>query len=77
MQKLNAEEIQAFNEKLISFLEDAIKQAKGEEDEYYALAHLHQHMALESQLGNHYDRLRLCKPRKSVEKTNTTIKGHA
>ena len=57
LQKLKAEEVQVLNEKLISFLEDAIKQANGEEDEYYALAHLHQHMALESQLGNHYKRL--------------------
>ncbi|MCO4756147.1 MAG: hypothetical protein KC478_16820, partial [Bacteriovoracaceae bacterium] len=57
LQKLKAEEIQVLNEKLISFLESAVKQAKGEEDEYYALKHLHQHMALESQLGNHYDRL--------------------
>lgn len=57
LQKLKAKEAQVLNEKLISFLESAIKQAKGEEDEYYALAHLHQHMALESQLGNHYDRL--------------------
>tara|TARA_B110001450_G_scaffold235570_1_gene240376 strand:- start:564 stop:4826 length:4263 start_codon:yes stop_codon:yes gene_type:complete len=57
LQKLKAEEVQVLNEKLISFLEDAIKQANGEEDEYYALEHLHQHMALESQLGNHYDRL--------------------
>ena len=57
LQKLKAEEVQVLNEKLISFLESAIKQAKGEEDEYYALEHLHQHMALESQLGNHYDRL--------------------
>ena len=57
LQKLKAEEVQALNEKLISFLEEAVKQAKGEEDEYYALEHLHQHMALESQLGNHYERL--------------------
>ena len=57
LQKLKAEEVQAINEKLISFLEDAVNQAKGEEDEYYALEHLHQHMALESQLGNHYERL--------------------
>ena len=57
LQKLKAEEIQVLNEKLIFFLEVAIKQANGEENEYYALAHLHQHMALESQLGNHYDRL--------------------
>ncbi|MAW84258.1 MAG: hypothetical protein CL832_07645 [Crocinitomicaceae bacterium] len=57
LQKLKADEVQVLNEELISFLEDAIKQANGEEDEYYALAHLHQHMALESQLGNHYERL--------------------
>ena len=57
LQKLKAKEVQVLNEKLISFLEVSIKQAKGEEDEYYALEHLHQHMALESQLGNHYDRL--------------------
>jgi hypothetical protein len=57
LQKLKAEEVEALNEKLISFLEDSIKQAKGEEDEYYALEHLHNHMALESQLGNHYERL--------------------
>jgi len=57
LQKLKADEVQALNEKLISFLEHAVKQAKGQEDEYYALAHLHQHMALESQLGNHYERL--------------------
>jgi len=57
LQKLKAEEVQVLNEKLISFLEHAIKQAEGEEDEYYALEFLHQHMALESQLGNHYERL--------------------
>ena len=57
LQKLKTDEVQALNEKLISFLEDAIKQAKGEEDEYYALEHLHNHLALESQLGNHYERL--------------------
>ena len=57
LQKLKADEVQAINEKLISFLEDVIKQAKEEEAEYYALKHLHQHMALESQLGNHYERL--------------------
>ena len=56
-QKLKAEEVQVLNEKLISFLEDAIRKVEGEEDEYYALEHLHQHMALESQLGNHYERL--------------------
>lgn len=57
LQKLKAHEVQVLNEKLISFLEHAIKQAKGEEDEYYALENLHQYMALESQLGNHYERL--------------------
>ena len=57
LQKLKSAEIQVLNEKLISFLEDALKQGKGEEDEYYALEHLHIHMALESQLGNHYQRL--------------------
>ena len=57
LQKLKTDEVQALNEKLISFLEEAVKQAKGEEDEYYALEHLHQHMALESQLGNQYERL--------------------
>ena len=57
LQKLKTEEVQALNEKLISFLEDAVNQAKGEEDEYYALEHLHNHLALESQLGNHYERL--------------------
>ncbi len=57
LQKLKAKEVQALNEKLISFLQDAINQAKGEEYEFYALEFLHQHMALESQLGNHYERL--------------------
>ena len=57
LQKLKAEEVEALNEKLISFLEHAVTKAEGEEDEYYALEHLHQHMSLESQLGNHYERL--------------------
>ena len=57
LQKVKTGEVQALNEKIIFFLEVAIKQAKGEEDEYYALEHLHNHMSLESQLGNHYERL--------------------
>ncbi len=57
LQKLKTEEVQALNEKLITFLEDAVTKAEGEEDEYYALEYLHQHMALESQLGNQYERL--------------------
>ena len=76
LQKLKAEEVQVINEKLISFLEDAIKQAKGEEDEYYALEHLHQHMALESQLGNHYERLHsYVNQEKLVEQANTAFQG--
>ena len=57
LQKLKPAEVQNLNEKLISYLEDGIKDAKGEEVEYYALEYLHHHMALESQLGNHYKRL--------------------
>ncbi len=78
LQKLKAEEIQSLNEKLISFLEDAIKQAKGKEDEYYALAHLHQHMVLESQLGNHYERLHSYVNQESLWKRQIQLsKGYA
>ncbi len=57
LQKLNELEIQTLNERLIDYLERAIELAKGDEGELYALEYLHQHMAIESKLGNHYNRL--------------------
>jgi len=57
LQKLSEQEIQNLNESIITFLEFEIEQKKTNETEYYALAHLHNHMALESQMGFNYERL--------------------
>lgn len=57
LQKLNDKEIQALNEQIISYLDKAVKETDGSEDEKYALQFLHNHMALESMLGIDYERL--------------------
>ena len=57
LQKLSDHEIQDLNETLISYLEKALLDEKGDESELYALEHLATHMLVESQLGNNYERL--------------------
>jgi hypothetical protein len=57
LQKLSSHEVQSLNEKLISYLEAALKDNREDEAQEYALAHLATHMAVESQLDNNYDRL--------------------
>ena len=57
LQKLSEREIQNLNESIITFLELEIELKKANETEHYALAHLHNHMALESQMGFNYERL--------------------
>jgi hypothetical protein len=57
LQKLSDHEVQDLNETLISYLEKALSDEKGDESELYALEHLSTHMLVESQLGNNYQRL--------------------
>ena len=57
LQKLSSHEVQTLNEKLISYLETALKNDIVDEVQEYALEHLAAHMAVESQLDNNYDRL--------------------
>ena len=57
LQKLSSHEVQSLNEKLISYLEAALKDNRVDEAKEYALEHLATHMAVESQLDNNYDRL--------------------
>ena len=57
LQKLSSHEVQTLNEKLISYLETALKNDRADEGQEYALEHLAAHMAVESQLDNNYDRL--------------------
>jgi hypothetical protein len=56
LQKLSEHEIQELNETLISYLEKALSDEKGDESELYALEHLSTHMLVESQLDNNYER---------------------
>ena len=56
-QKLSSHEVQSLNEKLISYLETALKDDTVDEAQEYALEYLATHMAVESQLDNNYDRL--------------------
>ena len=57
LQKLSSHEVQSLNEKIISYLEAALKDKREDEAQEYALEHLATHMAVESQLDNNYDRL--------------------
>ena len=57
LQKLSDHEVQELNEQLIAYLEDALETSTEEESNSYALEHLSTHMAVESQLGNNYERL--------------------
>ena len=57
LQKLSSHEVQSLNEKLIIYLETALKDNIVDEAQEYALEHLATHMAVESQLDNNYDRL--------------------
>ena len=56
LQKLSEHEVQELNETLISYLEKALADEKGDESELYALEHLSTHMLVESQLDNNYKR---------------------
>ena len=57
LQKLKEDELQLLNEQLITYLAQAIKAKKEDESEHYALQNMAFHLALESQLGNQYERL--------------------
>ena len=57
LQKLSNHEVQDLNETLISYLENALSREGLKEAESYALEHLSTHMAVESQMGNNYERL--------------------
>ena len=57
LQKLSEQELYELQEKLITFLEQAMAEQKADEVELYALEHLHIHLSVASQLGKHYDRL--------------------
>ena len=57
LQKLSNHEVQNLNEILISYLENALNSEDLKEAESYALEHLSTHMAVESQMGNNYERL--------------------
>ena len=57
LQKLSDFEINELNEILIEFLESALEKVDGSEAELYALEYLSSHMAVESKLGNKYERL--------------------
>ena len=57
LQKLSDFEVNELNETLIEFLESALEKVDGSEAELYALEHLSSHMAVESKLGNKYERL--------------------
>jgi hypothetical protein len=57
LQKLSNHEVQDLNETLISYLENAFNSEGLKEAESYALEHLSTHMAVESQMGNTYERL--------------------
>ena len=57
LQKLSNHEVQDLNETLISYLENALNSEGLKEAELYALEHLSTHMAVESQMGNNYERL--------------------
>ena len=57
LQKLSNHEVQDLNETLISYLENSLNSEGSKEAETYALEHLSTHMAVESQMGNNYDRL--------------------
>ena len=57
LQKLSNHEVQDLNETLISYLENTLNSEGSKEAETYALEHLSTHMAVESQMGNDYERL--------------------
>ena len=57
LQKLSDNEVQKFNERLISYLDNAYSSEGLKEAESYALEHLSTHMVIESQMGNNYERL--------------------
>ena len=57
LQKLSSHELQSLNEKLISYLETALKDNIVDEAQEYALKYLAAHMGVESKLGNNYERL--------------------
>jgi hypothetical protein len=57
LQKLSNHEVQDLNETLIGYLENALNSEGLKEAELYALEHLSTHMAVESQIGNDYQRL--------------------
>jgi len=57
LQKLSNHEVQDLNETLISYLENVLNSEGLKEAELYALKHLSTHMAVESQMGNNYERL--------------------
>ena len=57
LQKISYHEIQSINNKIISFLDASLKDRKLDEANEYALEHLANHMAFDSQLGGNYDRL--------------------
>ena len=57
LQKLSNHEVQDLNETLISYLENALSSEGLKEAESYALEHLSTHMAVESQMGDNYERL--------------------
>lgn len=57
LQKLSDYEVQDLNEKLINYLENALKTEGLKEAQTYALEHLSTHMAVESQMGKNYERL--------------------
>ena len=57
LQKLSNHEVQDLNETLISYLENTLVSKGLKEAELYALEHLSTHMAVESQMGNNYERL--------------------
>ena len=57
LQKLSNHEVQDLNETLISYLENTLGREGLKEAESYALEYLSSHMAIESQMGNNYERL--------------------
>ena len=57
LQKLSDKEVQKFNERLISYLDNAYSSEGLKEAESYALEHLSTHMVIESQMDNNYERL--------------------
>lgn len=57
LQKLSDHEVEDLNETLISYLENALSSEGLKEAETYALEHLSTHLAIESQMGNNYERL--------------------